>query len=125
MKKIINGKLYNTATAKQISYDNDNPTGNWYEYLFRKKSGEFFVQHWDVWNGDSIIPISFKEAQKWLEDHGSAEEYEKVFGAPDENAEAVLLGIRVSAAAAAKLKQEASKRGITQGALLESWIIEA
>lgn len=123
MKKIIKGKVYDTETAKQIGYDNDNPTGNWEETLYQKKTGEFFVQHWDAWNGGYINPISFSDAQKWLEDHGNAEQYAAVFGEPDEDADDVLLGLRVSAAAAAKLKTEAAKRGITQGKLLEEWII--
>lgn len=125
MKKIINGKVYSTDTAKQIGYDNDNPTGNWEETLYQKKTGEFFVQHWDAWNGGCINPISFKEAQKWLEEHGSAEQYAEVFGEPDEEAGDVLLGIRVSAVAAAKLKRIAAENGVTQSALLDKWIIEA
>ena len=125
MKKIINGKVYNTDTAKQIGYDNDNPNGNWEETLYQKKTGEFFVQHWDAWNGGCINPISFKEAQKWLEEHGSADQYAEVFGEPDESGEAVTLGLQVSAAAAAKLKQEAARLGIPQGKLLERWIAEA
>lgn len=125
MKKIINGKVYSTETAKQIGYDNDNQTGNWEETLYRKKTGEFFVQHWDAWNGGCINPISFKEAQKWLEDHGSAEQYAEVFGEPDEDSEDILLGIRVSASAAAKLKRIAAENGVTQSALLDKWILEA
>lgn len=119
MKKIISGKVYNTETAKQIGYDNDNPTGNWEETLYKKKTGEFFVQHWDAWNGGCINPISFKDAQKWLEEHGSAKQYEEVFGEPDEDAEDVLLGIRVSASAAAKLKRMAAETGMSQNRIVE------
>jgi hypothetical protein len=122
MKKIINGKMYNTETAKKIGYDNDNPTGNWAETLYQKRTGEFFIQHWDIWNGDCITPISFKDAQKWLEDHGSAEQYAAVFGEPNEDAEDVLLGIRVTAAAAAKLKLKAAETGKTQSAILNELI---
>lgn len=124
MKKIINGKVYNTDTVKQIGYDNDNPTGNWEETLYQKKTGEFFVHHWDAWNGNSIEPISFKDAQKWLEKHGTAEQYEAVFGEPDEDEEDVLLGVRVSAAAAAKLKNVSAQTGISQNKLIESLINE-
>lgn len=125
MRKIINGKVYDTETAKEIGYYNDEPTGNVSEYLYQKKTGEFFLKHWDAWNGDSIQPISYAEAQAWMEDHGSAEQYAAVFGEPDEDSEDVTLGLRVSAAAAAKLKREAAKRGIPQGALLEILINEA
>ena len=125
MKKIINGKVYDTSTAKEIGYYNDQPTGNMSEYLYRKKTGEFFVKRWDAWNGDSIQPISYEDAQSWLEEHGSAEQYAAVFGEPDEDSEDVTLGIRVSAAAAAKLKREAAAERITQQALLERWIRNA
>ena len=36
-----------------------------------------------------------------------------------------MLGLNVSAAAAAKLKTEAAKLGIPQGKLLEHWIMRA
>jgi len=124
MKKIIKGKVYNTDTAKQIGYNNDNPTGNWEETLYQKKTGEFFVQHWDAWNGGSIEPISFKDAQKWMEKHGTAEQYEAVFGEPDEDEENVLLGVRVSAAAAAKLKKRSAMTGESQNDIIESLIID-
>lgn len=122
MKKIIRGRVYDTETAKQIGYDNDNPTGNWKETLYRKKTGEFFVQHWDAWNGGKIDPISFNTAKEWLEKHGSAEQYAEVFGEPDENEEDVLLGIRVSAVAAAKLKRIAAETGKPQNRIVEELI---
>ena len=124
MKKIIKGKVYNTDTAKRIGYDNDNPTGNWEEYLYQKKTGGFFVHHWDAWNGGCINPISFKEAQKWLVEHGSAEQYAEVFGEPDEDSEDVALNLTISAAASAKLKQTAAQNGVSQRAQLERWIME-
>ena len=125
MKKIIKGKVYDTETAKKVGYDNDQPTGNWEEYLYQKKTGEFFVQHWDAWNGGSIQPISYSDAQEWLEKHGSAEQYEAVFGMPSEDASEVMLGLCVSAESAAKLKQTAAKLGITQSELLDRWIMAA
>ena len=122
MKKIINGKVYNTDTAKRICCDNDNPTGNWEGTLYQKKTGEFFLQHWDIWHGYSINPINFNAARKWLEDHGSAEQYEEVFGVPVEDSEDILLGIRVSATAAAKLKQIAAETGKPQNRIVEDLI---
>ena len=47
MIKIINGKKYNTDTAKMVGdYDNNQPTNDFYyfaEELYRKKTGEFFL----------------------------------------------------------------------------------
>ena len=122
MKKIINSRVYDTDTAKQVGYDNDNPKGNWEETLYRKKTGEFFVQHWDAWNGGGIEPISFNAAKKWMEEHGSAEQYAAVFGEPDEDAEDVMLGVRVSAAAAAKLKRISAESGKPQNKIIEELI---
>lgn len=123
MKKVINGKLYNTDTAKQIGYDNDNPTGNWYEYLYQKKTGEFFIEHWDAWNGCYIDPISFREAQEWVEKHMDGDDYCNLFGEPDEDAEDVLLGVRVSAIASAKLKRLAAESGKSQNKIIEDLIM--
>lgn len=123
MKKIINGKVYDTDTAKYIGSDNDQPTGNWGETLYRKKTGEFFIDHWDVWSERRIEPMTFKAAQKWTEEHLSAETYIELFGEPDESGEAVTLGIQVSAEAAAKLKREAARNGISQREQLEKWIM--
>lgn len=123
MKKVINGKLYNTDTAKEIGYDNDNPTGNWYEYLYQKKTGEFFVEHWDAWSGCHIDPISFREAQEWVEKHMDGDDYCKLFGDPDEDADDVLLGVRVAATAAAKLKRLAAESGKSQNNIIEELIM--
>lgn len=46
MKKIINGKMYNTETAEFIdSYESGYPKDFAYVYeaLYRKKTGEFFL----------------------------------------------------------------------------------
>lgn len=143
MKKIINGKVYDTSTAKRLGEYEPNPYRSDFHYfcetLYQKKTGEFFLHGegnaaskysqkcgQNEWcGGEKIIPLSFKEAQKWAEEHLDGEDYCAIFGEPDEDEEDVLLGIRVSAAAAAKLKQEAAKRGMTQGALLDSWILKA
>lgn len=143
MKKIINGKVYDTETAVFIARaDHDNimdATGNSCKQAFyRKKTGEFFVhlesgtsislhnifQH-DFRQGREIYPLTYAQAQMWAEKELDADTWLRIFGEPDESGEAVTLGLQVSAAAAAKLKQEAAKLGIPQGKLLERWIIEA
>ena len=142
MKKIINGKVYDTEKAKKVvSWYSSYARNDFHYYeeeLYRKKTGEFFLYGegnaaspyskscgQNEWcGGERIEPLTFKEAQKWAEDHLDGDEYCEIFGEPDEDSEDVLLGIRVSAAAAAKLKQEAAKRGLTQQALLTLWITE-
>lgn len=97
MKKIINGRRYDTETAKAIGYDDylyPNDFGYWAETLYRKNTGEFFLYGtggpaskyaesigMNQWSGGSkIIPLSVEAAQKWAEEHLTADEYEKIFG---------------------------------------------
>ena len=143
MKKIINGKVYDTEKAKKVASWYSSYARNDFHYyeeeLYQKKTGEFFLHGegnaaspysrscgQNEWcGGEKIEPLTYKEAQEWAEKHLDGDEYCAIFGEPDEDAEDVLLGIRVSAAAAAKLKTEAAKLGIPQGKLLEKWIVEA
>ena len=102
MKKIINGKLYDTDTAKSIgSYGNGYGIGDYhyfYEVLYRKKTGEFFLYgsggagtRYSVecgnrcWTGgDAIIPFTEDEAKEWAEEHLDADDYMEVFGTVEE-----------------------------------------
>lgn len=129
MKKIINGKVYDTNTAKEICQKEPIEYQNDLQYscmtLYRKKTGEFFLHIFSNKSGNQIEPISFNDAKSFVEEYGTSEQYEELFGTPYESGEAVTLGLQVSAAAAAKLKQEAARLGIPQGKLLERWIFES
>lgn len=142
MKKIINGKVYDTATAKKVaSWYSSYARSDFYyceEKLYQKKTGEFFIYGegnaaspysrscgQNEWcGGEKIIPMTFKEAQEWAEKHLDGDDYCAIFGEPDETG-TVMLGLNVSAAAAVKLKTEAAKLGIPQGKLLDRWIMKA
>ena len=82
MKKVINGKMYNTETAEKVG-EWDNEKYGSYDYygeeLYRKKTGEFFIKAWGV----GIEPITEEEAKKWAE-RLTGEEYEKIFGPVEE-----------------------------------------
>jgi len=97
MKKIISGKMYNTETAEVIdSWDNGlgyNDFNNIDETLYKKKTGEFFIEgnggaatKYSVHSGNTssgssnIIPLTEDEVKEWLEEHSTAEKYEKLFG---------------------------------------------
>ena len=101
MKKIIEGKMYNTETADLIdTYSNglsNRDFRNLSETLYRKKNGEFFLcgeggpmteyreRCGDMWgSGKSIIPITEAKAKEWLESHSDADTYIEVFGEPEE-----------------------------------------
>lgn len=141
MKKIINGKVYNTSTAKRLGEYEPNPYCSDFYYfcetLYQKKTGEFFLHGegnaaskysrscgQNEWCGsEKIIPMTYKEAQKWAEDHLDGDEYCEIFGEPDEDADDVLIGVRVSAAAADKLKKLSMMTGRSQNKIIEEMIL--
>ncbi len=99
MKKTINGKIYNTATATKVGYFDNNRDGfdHMEETLYMKRSGEYFLhgeggarteygKYEDgsySW-GEEIIPMSSKAARMWCHESLSAEECEKMFGMESE-----------------------------------------
>ena len=84
MKKIINGRRYDTEAAEKVAeaYSNlaRNDFGYWEEELYRKRTGEFFLYGWggpasrysktaglNSWSGgEKIRPLTIEEAQKWV-----------------------------------------------------------
>ena len=102
MKRIINGKMYNTETATEIvHYNNGLPYSdfNYFEEsLYKKKTGEFFLagsggamtkyaRHGTdgtSFEGEAIFPLTEAQAKNWAENHMSAEKYILTFGEPEE-----------------------------------------
>lgn len=79
MKKIINGRLYDTSTATQVgNWCNGMLPGDFAYYneeLYKKKTGEFFLHGkggpmTPYGNGGSfgeeILPLTRKKAKEWL-----------------------------------------------------------
>jgi len=96
LKKVIDGKMYNTQSAKMLAeYSNELGISNFRhldEELYRTKNGTFFLagnggpmtKYSESCGGEKIIPISEAEAREWLEQHGTVEEYKTIFGEPPE-----------------------------------------
>ena len=102
MRKIINGKMYNTKSAKEIYYWNNGGSYHDFDFceetLFRKRTGEFFLYGsggasskynrscgLNSWEGsEEIIPYTEEKARKWMETHADVEDYIKLFGEPEE-----------------------------------------
>lgn len=102
MKKIINGKKYNTETAKEIARSESNYFPSdfyWYrETLYQKKTGEYFLHGGGNamskyslsvgGNGrvgdERIIPLSEEEAIEFAEKNLDVDEFEKIFGEVEE-----------------------------------------
>lgn len=102
MRKIIDGRTYNTETAKEL--------GNWYnmpdesdftwceETLYRTTKAAYFLHGrggpmspyarsigQNSWTGsEEIVPLTEAEAREWAEQHLDAEEYEEIFGEAEE-----------------------------------------
>lgn len=101
MKKIINGRRYDTDTAKRLGndwYSNRRDFAFYEETLYRKNTGEFFLHGeggpaskyaqaigMNEWSGgERIMPLTVEEAQAWAEKHLNADEYEQIFGAVED-----------------------------------------
>lgn len=102
MRKIINGKKYDTETAKEIGSRFSGESRQDFSYveetLYRKRTGEFFLYGsggpasryavrtgQNSWSGGSkIIPLSTQEARDWAEQYLTPDDFEAVFGAVTE-----------------------------------------
>lgn len=97
MKKIINGKKYDTETATKIHEWWNGLACNDFrsktEALYKKKTGEYFL-HGEggamtryaqsngntSWGGSAIVPLTLEEAKTWAENQMNADDYESIFG---------------------------------------------
>jgi hypothetical protein len=88
MKKIVNGKRYDTATAVEVeSWSNDLPASDFRtcdESLYRTRNGAYFLHGkgggltcyarsavgGGRCAGEDIVPLTPAEALVWLEGHG-------------------------------------------------------
>lgn len=129
MKKVIDGALYSTETAKEIGFwsnDLSSRDFGWCrETLHRTKSGKHFIhgeggarsryaqRYGDMWgNGESIVPLSHAEAMTWAEENLTADEYAAEFGEPEEAADdRVALNITVPPGVKRKLESMRSESG--------------
>ena len=137
MKKIINGKRYDTSTATAVAEWENIPYVTDFSYfcetLYRKRTGEYFIyghgnaaskysksEGNNTWTGGSaIIPLSYDAACKWGEEHMDADEYEAEFGEVEDDGDGdVVISIRVSPAAKAALDRMAAKTGRAKGDIL-------
>lgn len=131
MKKVINGKLYDTCTATRIascSHGGQGPRDFHYysESLYRKRTGEYFLHgeggpltHYAVttgqnsWSGgEKIIPLTYKEATEWAEREMDADDYAAEFG-PVSEGERVVLTISLPADVADRIRKAAQAGGIS------------
>mgnify|MGYP007122074196 CR=1 FL=1 len=113
MKKVIGGKVYDTEKAKRLGSDGkwDRSFSAWSETLYQKRTGEFFLHGeggpatkyavsigQNMWSGsEKIIPLSPAKAREWAEEHLDGDEYESIFGIPeDDGGERATLCVNIS-----------------------------
>ena len=133
MKKIINGKRYDTESAQLLAeWDNGYGTNDFKycaENLYRKKTGEYFlygeggaltIYAEDRGNmkcdGESIMPVSAEGARDWVEAHCDGDKYEEIFGEveePDLGEASELLSILVPASIYTALRERKKSTGTT------------
>lgn len=138
MKKIINGALYNTETAKEIGTHDSGYSHNDFNYftesLYRSKSGKYFLHgeggansKYGKWRGNSggageeIRAYTPDEAREWAEEHLTADEYIAEFGEPEDD-ESETLNIYISAKAKRRLEQLRSESGKSISKIVEDMI---
>lgn len=132
MKKIINGKVYDTTTAKRLAFATASCSVTdfryWEEELYRKKTGEYFlygeggpmtkyarVVEINNWAGGwEIVPMTYKMAREWAEEHLEADEFIQLFGDPGEGDDTrQIISVSLPADAVAKIRREAETSGRT------------
>ena len=129
MKKIINGKKYDTETAKEVGYWSNG--GSWRDFshvdetLYRKKTGEYFLfgeggpqtryavsTGQNSWTGgEKIIPLTHENARQWAEEHLDGDEYEAIFGEVTEDDSRVNATFRLSTSLLEKIRRKADETG--------------
>lgn len=136
MKKIINGKVYDTNKAQIVCAWDNGIYGDFdslEETLYRKRTGEFFLHGsggartmyatstgGNSWaGGEKILPISYEEARQWAEEHLAAEAYEAAFGAVVEDDSKTTINLSLPVSLVERLKRDSSKAGLGLSAYVE------
>lgn len=140
MNKIVNGKRYNTDSAQLVGvYETNEPEKSDFwcrEELYLKRTGEFFlVGHggaqtgYAIWSvngnpkpGEELRPLDPSEAEMWVEEHLSGDEYEKLFGEVAEDGSRSTLSITMDSATLAYLREQAQEKNTSLSAYVERLI---
>jgi hypothetical protein len=84
MKKIVDGKLYDTQTAESLGEWSDN---NFNHYsLYRTRKGAYFVLRVDMNNQSHLEPLPKRDEFNWLVKYGGDAQAAELF--PDRVEEA-------------------------------------
>ena len=129
LKKIIDGKTYNTSTASLLSsyaYDKTRDQYEWlWEDLYQTRNGAFFLvgegmsEHTpfgarlpgtnDYIRGHALLPLDEHQAKKWLEIRDRVDDYAEIFAMSDDasnedNSSSFVMTLRLPRRLAEKMK---------------------
>ena len=142
MRKIIDGRRYDTDTAEEIAtakHGYKNEFSYYEETLYCKRTGEYFLygyghgeskyaeRGFDGWGpGEDIIPMDYEQARQWAEKNLEVDDYEREFGPTlEEWGEDVVLSLRVSPATREILRRLSKKTGRSQACVLDEIVAMA
>lgn len=144
MRKVINGRTYNTATSKCIgSWDNGiygSDFRSCEEDLYKNTKGAYFlvgeggplskyaVSHENDTSGSrELIPMTATEAQEWAEEHLTVEEYEAEFGVQEEATSDLTtrerVGLTVDSELMTRFRERSVKTGVPMSRMIDKAIL--
>lgn len=142
MKRIINGRRYDTDTAKLVGSFESGYIGDFdwkEEKLYQKTTGEFFLAgeggartRWSrrtidgYSSGEGILPLTLDEAREWAEEHLSVKEVENLFRIPsDAETGKKIQSFSLSQTAIAGLKRLAQTCQTSRSDIIEQLVSKA
>lgn len=127
IKRIIDGKTYNTETATKLAgFDYESGFPEYGQHLYQNRLGVFFLAKYLSGTGEDdyekIEPLSPEQAREWLEKHASwqPELIEQLFGEmPEAGAAEVKYTLRMPES----LRDRLAERAKANSQSLNAWII--
>lgn len=126
MKKIVQGKQLNTATAKIVGVAMIDEEKDIVEALYQTKSGAYFIHNvyrksttGKLETVEDIYIITADEAKEWAKKWLTSSEYDGWFGSGIVN-ETVKITVNISGYAYNILKREKEKTGDTYGEIIST-----
>lgn len=146
MRKVINGRTYNTSTSKCIGQWSNGHYTNDFNYcsedLYKNTKGAYFLlgeggpmSKYATSSGNStgwgkeIIPMTAEEAQSWAEEKLNGEEVEAEFGVQEEAAPSDLttrerVNLTLDTGIMAKLRAHSAETGVPMARIVDKAITE-
>lgn len=128
MKKIINGKVYDTDTAKEVGAWDNGIYGSFDSVsacLYRKRTGEYFIEKHDCYTGATIEKMSYEKARQWAEEHLDADTYLGEFDAVADDDSTVTVCYNIKECTRDLVENECRKTGETRSTVIDRIVAAA